>query len=167
MITPIAITLSSESGSKEYDGTALTKPEVTQTGEFVTGEGFVKDSLQATGSVLYAGEKATNTIVYELADGTKATNYTITKQEGALEIKDRTEKYVLKLTAKGDSKPYNGATQSVTGYDENWNGLSGYTISGVSAGASGKDAATYATSFSGLETAVIKDASGKDVTESV
>ena len=79
------VTLTSESGEKPYDGTALTKPEVT-----VSGDGFVEGeatNIKATGSVTTVAEgEVTNTITYTEGANFKADNYTITKNEGKLKI---------------------------------------------------------------------------------
>ena len=75
-ISPRPVTLTSETASKVYDGTPLTKPEVT-----VSGDGFVKGeaTAKATGSALNAGESVTNTIEIVEGKGYKEDNYTITK----------------------------------------------------------------------------------------
>ena len=80
-----SVTLTSETASKVYDGTPLTKPEVTVTGDgFVDGE--VTD-IRATGSVTNVSEgEVTNTIEYTTTDKFKADNYNITKHEGTLTI---------------------------------------------------------------------------------
>lgn len=75
------VVLTSETASKTYDGTALTKPIVKVTGDgFVAGE--VSD-IKATGSVTHvsAGE-VTNTITYTEGTNFKESNYNITKTEG-------------------------------------------------------------------------------------
>ena len=59
-ITKREVTLTSASDSKVYDGTALTKPEVTVTGSFVDGE--VTD-IKATGTITDVGT-VTNTITF-------------------------------------------------------------------------------------------------------
>ena len=84
-ITKRNVTLTSETASKPYDGTALTKPNVTTDGDdFVTGE--VSD-LQATGSVTNVSDgSVTNTITYTKEANYKDTNYNITKNEGTLSI---------------------------------------------------------------------------------
>lgn len=82
-ITPRKVTLTSETASKVYDGTALTNDKVT-----VGGDGFVKDegaTYNVTGTITNVGT-TDNTFTYTLKDGTKATNYTITKKEGKLTI---------------------------------------------------------------------------------
>ena len=80
-----SVTLTSETASKAYDGTPLTRPNVT-----VGGDGFVKGEvtdIKATGSVTHVSEgEVTNTIEYTPTDKFKATNYTITKTEGTLTI---------------------------------------------------------------------------------
>ena len=84
-VTPRTVTLTSETASKPYDGTALTKPEVTVTGDgFVPGE--VTD-IKATGSVTNVSEgEVTNAITFVHGDAFKAGNYKIEKSEGKLSI---------------------------------------------------------------------------------
>ena len=84
-ITKRSVTLTSETASKAYDGTPLTRPVVTVTGDgFVTGE--VTD-IKATGSVTYVSEgEVTNTITYTEGANFKDSNYAITKTEGKLSI---------------------------------------------------------------------------------
>ena len=84
-VTKRPVTLTSETASKPYDGTALTKPEVTVTGDgFVPGE--VTD-IKATGSVTNVSDSpVTNTIVYTTTDKFVEDNYNITKAEGKLSI---------------------------------------------------------------------------------
>ena len=86
-VDPRTVNLVSESATKTYDGTALTKPTVTggdpsgDTG-FVSGE--VTD-IKATGTITNVGE-VTNTITYNTNSTFKASNYTINKTEGKLSI---------------------------------------------------------------------------------
>lgn len=78
-----SVTLTSASDSKVYDGTPLTKPEVKVTGDgFADGEGA---TYNVTGTITSVGT-TDNTFTYTLNEGTKATNYTITKTEGKLTI---------------------------------------------------------------------------------
>ena len=61
VISPRAVTLTSEKASKPYDGTPLTRPNVKVEGNFVDGE---VTEVKATGSVTYVSEgDVTNTIV--------------------------------------------------------------------------------------------------------
>mgnify|MGYP000301336890 CR=1 FL=1 len=84
-ILPRKVTLKSETASKPYDGTALTKPAVK-----VSGDGFVEgevSDIKATGSVTTVSEgKVTNTIRFTEGAGYKGDNYTIFKEEGKLSI---------------------------------------------------------------------------------
>ena len=77
------VTLTSEGGSKPYDGIALTKPDVAIGGDgFVNGE--VSD-IKATGSVTNVSDgEVTNTITYTPSKKFNKNNYQITKTEGKL-----------------------------------------------------------------------------------
>ena len=84
-ILPRKVTLKSETASKPYDGTALTKPAVK-----VSGDGFVEgevSDIKATGSVTTVSEgKVTNSITFTKKTDYKDGNYTIDKDEGKLSI---------------------------------------------------------------------------------
>ncbi len=102
-ITPRAVTLTSETASKTYDGTALEKPVVT-----VGGDGFVEGQvkeIKATGSVTNAGSVA-NTITFTPNKETfKESNYAITKNEGTLTIAKRS----VLITSQSATKTYDGS----------------------------------------------------------
>ena len=108
-VTPRNVTLTSESATKAYDGTPLTRPDVTIGGDgFIDGE--VSD-IKATGTVTNSSEgEVTNTIVYTKNQNYKDSNYSITKNEGKLSIYDPTDA-VTTIEAKkwldGDA-PSNG-----------------------------------------------------------
>lgn len=115
-ITKRPVTLTSGSDEKKYDGTPLTKHEVTaSTGEgvgFVGGDGA---TYTFTGSQTEPGE-SDNEFEYTLIGETKATNYEITKQLGKLKVtKDDTE-ITVTIIGKQETKEYNGQTQTVTGF---------------------------------------------------
>ena len=139
------VTLTSQTDSKDYDGTPLTRPEVTIAGGFVKDE--VKE-VKATGSVTNVSEgEVTNTITYKTSDNFNSENYSITKNEGKLSITPVTDE--VTVTIKGNSKatPYNGTVQSVGGYtvESISNTLytsTDFTLNGQ-AMATGKDANTY------------------------
>jgi hypothetical protein len=122
-VTKRSVTLTSESVSREYDGTALTAPNVAMTGDgFVTGE--VTD-LKATGTITNVGSVA-NTISYTEGTGFKASNYEIKKSEGTLTITANTA--VIKVTAGSSSKKYDGTAltkneYSITGLPEGFQTL--------------------------------------------
>ena len=124
-ITRRPITLTSASAEKKYDGTPLTKNEVTaSTGNgvgFVTGEDA---TYNVTGSQTEVG-KSDNTFDYTLNNNTKATNYEITKQLGKLKVTQDDTAITVTITGNTLTRPYSGSEQSVTGFD--------YTVSGGSA----------------------------------
>ena len=97
------VTLTSASDSKVYDGTPLTKKEVT-----VGGDGFVEGQvkeIKATGSVTNAGSVA-NTITFTPNKETfKDGNYAITKTEGTLTIAKRS----VLITSQSATKTYDGS----------------------------------------------------------
>ena len=85
-ITPRSVILTSETDSKVYDGTPLTRPNVKVEGDgFVAGE-VEENSIRATGSVLNVGDNGKNAIEFTTTDAFKYTNYAITKNEGTLTI---------------------------------------------------------------------------------
>ena len=102
-ITPRAVTLTSETAGKTYDGTALEKPVVT-----VGGDGFVEGQvkeIKATGSVTNAGSVA-NTITFTPNKETfKEGNYAITKTEGTLTIAKRS----VLISSQSATKTYDGS----------------------------------------------------------
>lgn len=127
-ITKRPVTLTSASGEKKWDGTALTNDTVTVSagegntvGGFVTGEGA---TYNVTGSQTEVG-KSDNTFDYTLNNNTKATNYEITKQLGELEVTQNDTEITVTITGNTLTTPYSGSEQSVTGFD--------YTVSGGSA----------------------------------
>lgn len=117
VINPRPVTLTSGSDSKVYNGTPLTKDEVTaSTGE---NEGFVKDqgaTYNVTGSQTDVGT-SNNTFTYELNSNTKAGNYEITKTEGTLEVTPVTDRVTVKIKGKTDSVMYDGKSHFVFGFD--------------------------------------------------
>ena len=102
-INPRAVTLTSETAGKTYDGTALEKPVVT-----VGGDGFVEGQvkeIKATGSVTNAGSVA-NTITFTPVEGKfNANNYNIQKTEGTLTINKRS----VLITSQSATKTYDGS----------------------------------------------------------
>ena len=120
-VTPAAVTLKSESGSKPYDGSPLTKPEVTVGGDGATiFQAEVRD-IQATGSVTTVAQgEVTNTITYTAGTNFKADNYTITKDEGTLKIEASTKALVIGSSTK--SWTYDGETHKDEVYTVTYDG---------------------------------------------
>ena len=110
------VTLESSSASKVYDGTPLTKPEVT-----VGGDGFVEgevSGLKAIGTVTNVADgEVDNEIVWDWAEGFGEGNYDITKTEGKLSIEpqsvdpDNPESYTGIKVGELSDLPYKGKDQ--------------------------------------------------------
>ena len=117
-----------------------------------------------TGSQLIQGSTA-NSFTYTLKDGTKASNYLVSKSEGTLNVVSAQGEYEITVEAKSDSVKYDGQAHSVSGFktlEFTVNGKT-YTVEGLTAQADGTDAGVYASNVVG--THVVRDASGNDVTE--
>ena len=113
-ITPRKVTMTSADDAKVYDGNALTKKKVTESGNgFVEGEGATYD---VTGSQTDVGF-SDNTFSYTLNKGTLASNYTIETKEGKLEVTPLTDKVTVTITGHKDTAVYDGKSHSVEGYD--------------------------------------------------
>ena len=144
-ITPREITLTSGSDEKIYDGTPLTKDEVTVSAPgFVDGEGA---TYTVTGSQTKVGE-SDNSFTYKLNDNTYASNYTITPEYGKLKVKPVTAEVVVTITEHSGSAKYDGTEKTVTGYDVTSISNPLYTVNDFNfsgdATIKGTDADTYA-----------------------
>ena len=107
------VTLTSGSGEKVYDGTALTKPEVT-----VSGDGFAKDegaTYNVTGSQTDVGT-SDNTFTFEANEGTSAKNYSFEFKFGTLKVTPFTDKVTVTITEKSGTVTYDGGDHIVSGY---------------------------------------------------
>ena len=155
------VTLTSASGSKEYDGKPLVNDKVTVGGDgWANGEGATYD---VTGKQTLIGESP-NTFSYILNEGTKADNYDIKTEFGTLTVTDRSAKYEITLTPNSKSETYDGTEKSVSGFETLEFKINDQTfnVSGVEASAKGTDAGEYPVTVSGR--AVVTDADGDDVT---
>ena len=156
------VTLTSASANKQYDGTELTKHEVTVGGEgFVTGEGA---AYSYTGSQTTVG-KSDNTFTYTPNAGTDEGNYDITVYYGELEVTDRTDKYAIEVEANSGSKTYDGTALKVEGFKTLSFTVNGqtYTVEGLTASAEGTNVSDSKT-VTVTGTPVVKDAAGNNVT---
>ena len=121
-IDPRTVTLTSESATKEYDGTPLTRPDVT-----VSGDGFVEgevSGIKATGSITYYGE-VDNDIKYTKEAGYKDSNYIVTPEIGKLGITRNSKE--LKVVANSGTWEYDGKFHADGGYTVTF-GEESYTI---------------------------------------
>ena len=113
-ITPRQVILTSATDEKVYDGTPLTNHNVTVSGDgFAAGEGA---DYEVTGTQTDSGS-SDNTFTYKLNENTKASNYSIELAPGELTVTPVTDKVTVTITEHSASLKYNGAEQSVTGYD--------------------------------------------------
>ena len=170
-ITKRPVTLKSADLSKEYDGTPLvngaTPVEVSGDG-WAAGEGA---TYAFTGTQTAVGSSA-NAFTYTLNSNTKAENYTITKEDGTLTVKDRAEKYKATIKANSATVTYDGKTHEAKGLESTTvianghmftvEGLTTTNSKGTGVGAEGIDAGEYANKIMG--TPVLRDAAGNDVT---
>ena len=160
------VTLTSASGSKEYDGKPLTNHKVT-VGEATWHTGWVDGqgaTYSFTGSQKIVGSSE-NTFECIPNEGTNLDNYQINKTYGTLTVTDRGEKYQITLTPNSKSVTYDGTEKSVSGFETLEFQINGQTfyVSGVEASATGTDAGEYPVTKSGQ--AVVIDSDGNDVTD--
>ena len=156
------VTLTSASGSKEYDGEPLTNDDVIVGGDgWVDGQGATY-SFAGSQKIVGSYENAFECIPNE---GTNLDNYQIKKKYGTLTVTDRSEKYQITLTPNSKSVTYDGTEKSVSGFETLEFQINGQTfyVSGVEASATGTDAGEYPVTKSGQ--AVVTDVEGNDVTE--
>ena len=112
-ITKRAVTLTSASASKTYDGTVLTNGVVVASGDgFVMGQGAM---YEVTGSQLNAGS-SDNAFTYTLKEGTKADNYTIEKVVGKLIVNPVETTVRVTIVGNNAQGTYNGKELTATGY---------------------------------------------------
>ena len=100
-INPVEIEITAKSDEKPYDGTALTNSgyDITK-GSFIGEDGLADVTVE--GSQTIVGESDNTITGYELSEGTKSQNYTITTKKGTLKVTDREEgkKFAVTVTAK-------------------------------------------------------------------
>ena len=155
-IFPRLVTMTSADASKPFDGTPLTKEEVTETEfsetnthGFVPGEGV---TYTFSGSQTEVGTSP-NYFAFDPKPGTLRQNYVFQKKYGTLTVTASDAEVVVTIKGNSGVKTYNGAEQSLEGYTitnisnplykEEYVALK----AGVEAKASGTDAGAY---FMGL-----------------
>ena len=106
------VTLTSGTATKQYDRTALTKEEVTVSGDgFAEGEGATYSNFA---SIFDVGE-VDNEFTYTLDESTKADNYVIEQKFGLLVVTKAGEVKVI-ITENSGEYTYDGTEKSVEGY---------------------------------------------------
>ena len=115
-ITPVNITLTSESGSKEYDGRPLELKNVKTEGSIITTNGRAQISnIRATGSVTgVTTDPVPNTIAYDTSEDFIPENYVITKKEGTLTVTKNTRTEIV-FEADSAEKTYDGTPLTASG----------------------------------------------------
>ena len=146
-IDPMALTITADSGSKVYDGTALTKNSYTSTDP---AAGDTLASVTVTGSQTNVGlsDNVASDAKLMRGDREVTANYAITYEKGTLAVTPLTDKVTVTITGNTGTVTYNGAEQSVTGYkvESISNPLytaADFAFSGT-ASVTGTDAGTYA-----------------------
>ena len=112
---PLQITAASD--SKPYDGTALTDTGYSITsGSLAVGQTL--DSVTVTGTQLYPGSStnaASGAVITDASDNDVTGNYAITYVNGTLEV--TAAEIEITVTAKSDSKKYDGTELTNNGWD--------------------------------------------------
>ena len=127
----------------------------------VTYSGFVnKETESVLGGFLNIACTYTqggNAGIYDITpSGFSAQNYAITYVKGTLTVNPAS----VTLTANSDTKEYNGAEQTLTGFTCSVNGL---TFTGVTASGSGTNTGDYDVTFTGVTLNTTKDDTGNYV----
>jgi len=123
-ITRRNITLTSDTASKVYDGTELMAPNVTQSGDFVSGEGF-ETTPYATTSIIDTGSTSNLFTRPALTPLTDSNNYVFNNVYGTLTIEQRKVLLVADDATKnyGDPDPaytfhtFSGVFEGIMYYD--------------------------------------------------
>ena len=151
-----ALTITADSASKVYDGTALTKNTVTSEG---LAEGDTIASATVTGSQTAAGTSdntASAAVIKNAANEDVTNNYNITYAKGTLEV----TKKAVTITAGSDTKVYDGTALTKNSYT-NTDLAAGDTVESVTVTGSQTAAGS---SDNTASAAVIKNAANEDVT---
>lgn len=145
-----AVTLTSTSKTKEYDGEVLIEDEVTIGGAGFVGSDGVNVTFPHDVGQSEVGE-TDNYFNYSWTAGTNGNNYTVTTSYGKLTVTART----ITIAGNSDEVTYDGQEHSVEGYTVENAGP--FTIQGISAQVSGTDAREYPNVITGTETVIGTD----------
>ena len=151
------VSLKSNSATKEYDGTPLTRPLLTQTGDgFLPAD--IDGSITVTGTITMPGTQ-TNTISYTTTSSYNPINYNLIVDEGTLTVTPR----ALSITGESVTMVYDGEEHELTNYSTS--GLvSGQHIEGLTySTGSHHNVGNYTGAFDGASTFSILDAVGNNV----
>ena len=157
-VTKKAVTITADSDTKVYDGTALTKDSYTNT---ALAEGDSIDSVTVTGSQTSVGTSdnvPSEAVIVNAAGEDVTESYAITYAIGTLEV----TKKAVTITADSDTKVYDGTALTKNSYT-NTDLAAGDSIDTVTVTGS---QTVVGTSDNVPSEAVIKNAEGEDVTAS-
>ncbi len=157
-VTQKALTITANSDSKVYDGTALTNSGYTNT-TLATGDNI--ESVTVTGSQTVVGTSnnvPSAAVIKNASDVDVTACYDITYSNGTLEVTQK----ALTITANSDSKVYDGTALTNSGYTNtalaSTDHIENVTVTGSQT--------VVGTSNNVPSAAVIKNASDEDVTAS-
>ena len=162
-VNPATLTITTESATKEYDGTALTNPEYSAEG-FVTVNGVTESAaITVTGEQIEVGSSGNPfEISWEDESTTaKEQNYTVVPLLGTLEVTKNSSAEIT-LTAATDSKTYDGTPLVNPHVDIAENLPEGFTVT-ASAEGSLTDAGSSRNAVD-ESSIIIRDAEGNDKT---
>lgn len=151
------ITITADSDTKTYDGTALTNSGYSVNTTLEEGDAIA--SVTVTGSQTNAGSSdnvPSAAVIKNGSDVDVTANYDITYANGTLTVNPAS----VTLTANSDTKEYSGTQQTVEGFTSSVDGLA---FTGVSASGSGTNTGTYDVTFSGVTISETKDNTGNYV----
>ena len=157
-VTKKAVTITANSDSKVYDGSALTKGSYTNTG-LAAGDSIASVTITGSQTVLGTSNNVPSAAVIKNTSGADVTaSYEITYANGTLKV----TKKAVTITADNDSKVYDGIALTKGSYT-NTDLAAGDSIESVTITGS---QTVLGTSNNVPSAAVIKNESGADVTAS-
>ena len=157
-VTPKAVTITADSDTKVYDGTALTKDSYTKS-ELAAGDTI--ENVTVTGSQISAGEGAnvpSAAVIKNAANEDVTASYDITYESGTLKVTPK----AITITADDAAKVYDGTSLTKDSYT-NSDLAAGDSIESVTITGSQTDAGE---STNVPSAAVIMNAENEDVTAS-
>ena len=155
-VTQKALTITAESDTKVYDGTALTKNTYINTA-LATGDAIESVTVTGSQTVVGSSDNVPSAAVIKNGSGENVTaSYDITYANGTLTIDPAS----VTLTANSGTETYDGTHKTVEGFTSSVTGL---TFSNVSASGSGTNTGSYDVTFSGVTINTTKDDTGNYV----
>ena len=155
-VTQKALTITAESDTKVYDGTALTKNTYINTA-LATGDAIESVTVTGSQTVVGSSDNVPSAAVIKNAGNEDVTaSYDITYANGTLTIDPAS----VTLTANSGTETYDGTHKTVEGFTSSVTGL---TFSNVSASGSGTNTGSYDVTFSGVTINTTKDDTGNYV----